>query len=333
MRAKPPEIDEAELQRLLASEWHFVATSLSFEPLGAGSHHWIASDRDGSRRFVTVDDLRLKPWLGPDLDTRFEGLKNGYAIAARLHEHGLGFVVGPIPTSRGEAFVRMNERFTVALFPFVEGSAGDFDELPETPERTAMLRMWAELHSATPEVRALATKRGFGVTLRLELEKSMRETGGEWSAGPLSRQARDWLALNRDHVIRALSAFDRVVQEVDRRGRELVITHGEPHGKNIIRSEGELHLIDWDTVALALPERDLWMLDDGTLDTFQPYVDAAGRAVDRDALTLYAMAWHLSDIALFIDLLRSRHADDADTRAALMNLDVATARLEAYIPR
>lgn len=161
----------------------------------------------------------------------------------------------------------------------------------------------------------------------------MDETDREWLGGPLSGEARKWVGLNRDYISRALMTHERVADTVTRRGDELVITHGEPHGMNIIRSSGKLHLIDWDTAGLALPERDLWMLDDGTLESFQPYVEATGRAVEREALNLYGMAWHLKDIALFIGWLRSSHADHSDTRAALANLDVAAARLEAYIPR
>jgi spectinomycin phosphotransferase len=40
----------------------------------------------------------------------------------------------------------------------------------------------------------------------------------------------------------------------------VVVTHGEPHPGNILRAAGGLYLIDWDTVGLALPERDLWMV-------------------------------------------------------------------------
>jgi spectinomycin phosphotransferase len=92
-------------------------------------------------------------------------------------------------------------------------------------------------------------------------------------------------------------------------------------------------LIDWDTVAMALPERDLWMLDDGRPDAFDAYVDATGRSVDQDAIALYGIAWHLTDIALFVELLRGSHVDDGDTRKVLADLPVAKARLAPYMPK
>ena len=333
MRAKPPEVDDADLLTVIRNEWLFDAISLTFVPVGAGSHHWVAAGRRGERRFVTVDDLDLKPWLGADFDTVFTALRNGYEIAEALRANGLEFVVAPIAANRGDVLVRLNERFTVALFPWIDGVSGDFDEPPNPDDRDRLLRMWARLHGATPAVRGRAVVRGFTVTCRVELEAAMKETDRAWLGGPLSIAARDWLASNSSRVSAALVRFDRLGSTVSAKHGELVITHGEPHGMNVITSPTGRHLIDWDTVALALPERDLWMLDDRAAGGFDAYVEASGRRVDRDALALYGMAWHLSDIGLFIDLLRGEHRDDADSQKALDGLSGAAARLRRYIPR
>ena len=333
MRAKPPEVDETELRRVISSGWNFESSSLSYAPVGAGSHHWVAADASGARRFVTVDDLELKPWLGADADTTFAGLKNAYEIAATLRVNGLDFVLAPTPTIRGDALIRLNERFTVALLRFVDGWSRDFDDTLQGQERDGALEMWARLHGATDLVRSRAFERGFGVTARTDLEAALNETDRQWTVGPLSTDARHWVSSNRLWLIRALETFDGAAAAVASRGRRLVITHGEPHGMNLIRSGSGRFLIDWDTVALALPERDLWMLDDGTPGAFRAYVELTGRQVDQDALGFYGMAWHLSDIALFVELLRGPHRDDADSRKALKDLDVAAARLTAYMPR
>jgi spectinomycin phosphotransferase len=39
-----------------------------------------------------------------------------------------------------------------------------------------------------------------------------------------------------------------------------VLTHGEPHPANLLSAGGSLLLIDWDTVGLAPPERDLSLI-------------------------------------------------------------------------
>ena len=43
-----------------------------------------------------------------------------------------------------------------------------------------------------------------------------------------------------------------------------VVTHGEPHPVNVMQTDAGRVLIDWDTVAIAPPERDLWMVICGT---------------------------------------------------------------------
>ena len=56
----------------------------------------------------------------------------------------------------------------------------------------------------------------------------------------------------------------------------MVITHGEPHPANLMLAAGRLALIDWDTVALAPPERDVSLIITGT-EGADRYQEAAGR--------------------------------------------------------
>ena len=94
--------------------------------MGAGSYHWRVTDKAGVRGFATVDDLDHKPWLGDTRDAAFDGLRGAFDASAALRGSGLQFVVAPIPTRGGESLRRLDERHTVALFPFVDGAAGEF---------------------------------------------------------------------------------------------------------------------------------------------------------------------------------------------------------------
>jgi spectinomycin phosphotransferase len=64
-------------------------------------------------------------------------------------------------------------------------------------------------------------------------------------------------------------------------------------------------LVDWDTVALGPPERDLWML-----------ADAADLEVDEAAVDFFRLTWDLADLAAFTNVLRSPHNRSADTEKA-----------------
>ena len=106
-----------------------------------------------------------------------------------------------------------------------------------------------------------------------------------------------------------LSLFDRLSADVATRSRDWVVTHGEPHGGNLMRTDEGYVLVDWDTVALAPRERDLWMLAEET----GTYNDATGHEPDEVGVNFFRLTWDLEDIAAFTGELRSPHEHDEDT--------------------
>ena len=109
------------------------------------------------------------------------------------------------------------------------------------------------------------------------------------------------------------TGFDRLV-EVTRPARaDPVITHGEPHPANLMSVDRSLVLIDWDTAALAPPERDVSLIAMGSEDPDR-YQQAAGRELHPAVITLYRLRWYLDDLASAIRLFRNRHRDTPDTR-------------------
>ena len=66
-------------------------------------------------------------------------------------------------------------------------------------------------------------------------------------------------------------------------------------------------MIDWDTVGLAEPERDLWMLDNGA-DGLAAYTETTAHPLNHVGIEFYRLAWTMSDIASFTNMFRSAHA-------------------------
>jgi spectinomycin phosphotransferase len=77
---------------------------------------------------------------------------------------------------------------------------------------------------------------------------------------------------------------------------------------------------DWDTVGLAPPERDLWMVASDTGEELRRYTNANGRPVDPAALALYRLRWALDDISIFVRQFRSAHRRTKDTEHAWLSL-------------
>jgi spectinomycin phosphotransferase len=310
MRALPEGLETSALVSVLAEGWSFDVDAADYAAVGGGSYHWVVTDHEGRRGFVTVDDLDWKPWLGETRESVYEGLRRAFDTAVALRDSGLEFVVAPIPDGSGESLRRLGPRYTIALFPFVAGRAGQFGRYEPT-ERAAFLTMLDELHRATPAVVSVANSTDFAIPGRAELEAALRDLDEPWTGGPFSERARQAVAGHVSDIVELLALGDRLAADVAARGSDWVVTHGEPHGGNVM-SIGDRHvLVDWDTVALAPPERDFWMLVDDHEEA-----EAVARGLDPVALSCFRLRWDLSDLASFTHQLRSPHAESEDTLKA-----------------
>lgn len=320
MRDLPEGLDESELIASVAEDWGLDVASARHLAVGFGSYHWVVVEVNGSRLFVTVDDLEQKEYLGQTRDAAFEGLRSAFDTALALRVAGGEFVVAPLPTPRGETVRRVDSNYSVAVFPFVEGVSRPFHESPTLEERDDLVRMLVRLHQATPSVTSMARPISIQLPGRAGLESALQELNGEWTGGPFSESARALVSRNAAGLRRLLDTFDYFSDQVVTAGMPPVITHGEPHPGNVLSTADGLVLVDWDTVGLAAPERDLWMVDSGTGRELTLYADASGRHLDTDTIATYRIRWKLDDIATFVKQFRSPHDKTADTELAWVSL-------------
>ena len=316
MKDLPEEFEPGAIIGSLAADWGFDVETVEYAPVGFGSYHWIATGSGGRRGFVTVDDLDRKPWLGDTRESTFDGLRGAFGCAVALRDSGLDFVVAPIPTRDGETVHRLGERYTVALFPFVGGHAGRHFKYDAADERAAVVTMLAQVHAATSVIQSDAPVVDLDLPGRGHLESALQEVNATWAGGPYSEPARQALAGHASDVADLLALFDRLSRDVGGRSAGWVITHGEPHPLNVMRSDGSYKLVDWDAAALAPPERDLWMLVDDDGDIGAMYQDATGHQPDPVAMDFFRLAWDLADLVAYIEVLRSHHRRSEDTEKA-----------------
>ncbi|MEW2260845.1 phosphotransferase [Streptomyces sp. NPDC047869] len=137
------------------------------------------------------------------------------------------------------------------------------------------------------------------------------------------------LAAHAGRIQEWLADFDRYVNTVRGTEANWVVTHGEPHPGNIMRSPAGRWLIDWGTVQIAPPERELWMLttaladmlgqepDRGENNVLAHYTRLTGRIATPVGIALYRMWWTLADITIFVDELRRPHGTGEDIATAL----------------
>lgn len=319
MLSRPAGLHEPDLAALLTEKWGITAGRLEYRPVGFGSHHWQA----GSDWFVTVD----QPDDGNDGFDGFDELAAALGTAQDLRAGGLPFVVAPIPTRDGAPLARMG-RFAVAVYPYVEGRSFDWAEWSSPEHRRAVLDLVIALHTTTIPTRARVDD--LRIPHRLGLT-----TGSARECGPYSRRAALLLARHRDVIQRRLAEYDELTRPPP---STVVITHGEPHPGNTMLTTGGTgdgwRLIDWDTVRLAPPERDLWSLQplDGSLEhslehSLERYEAATGYRPDPRLVELFRLRWDLADLAVTAQRFRHPHTGDADDEQSWEILQELTGQL------
>ena len=311
MRAAPDGLEVSAVAAALRDDWDFDAAVVEYAPVGGGSYHWHVTDPNGRRGFVTADDLDQKTWLGDTRDASFGGLRNAFETAAELAAHGLSFVVAPCRTRDRAPLVRLDDRYTLALFPFVDGEPGAWGGYETDADRLAVVELVAAVH----RVPVAASAVGLELSGREHLEAALRDLDVPWAGGPLAEPTREAMRAAAPVLLDLLAAADRLRAEAEARGMQSVVTHGEPHSGNIVRTSSGPVLVDWDTVALAPPERDLWMLAGGGMQEL--YEERAGLEVNAAALDYFRLSWDLKDLAEYLNVLRGTHTENDDTRAWL----------------
>jgi spectinomycin phosphotransferase len=301
VKDRPAGIADHDLMLALTGVWRLDVEGVQYAPVGAGGYHWVARSAAGSRWFVTVDDLDGKPWLGGSRDEVFQGLRGAMGTARALRDAaGLAFVAAPRPARDGGLVLRLSERYALSVFGYLDGTSGHYGEQLPAEERSGLAEMLAALHGSshagTPAHRIALPRLG-------RLEQALGELGQAWTGGPYSEPARALLADDAGGIRQALATFSDLAARFTAPPK--VITHGEPHPGNLIRTGKHLMLLDWDTVGLAPPERDLWMLPGDALDQ---YAGLTGKPVNPAGVRLYRLRWALDDIRAFTEDLRAPHS-------------------------
>ena len=313
----PPDgLSERVLTSALARGWDADMSSLAYRAVGFGSHHWEAADAAGARWFVTVDELQTKQGsLDEPLAAAFGRQRASLWAARDLRDCGAAFVVAPVLTRAGEPLARLDDRLTVALYPFVDGQSFTWGEFATPEQRSGLLELVVGVHTAPAAARRHAATDDFTVLHRDELELALNsgpEATGVADCGPYARPAARLVAEHAAGLRRALARYDELAAAARSRSSGRVLTHGEPHPGNVMLTASGWVLIDWDTVLVAPPERDLWSLDPGDGSVLRRYADATGVTPRPSLLELYRLRWDLADIAVTISRFRRPHPGSED---------------------
>jgi spectinomycin phosphotransferase len=272
--------------------WDSGLSRIEHLPVGFGAHHWEVDDATAPRLFATLD--AVEPRHTPS------SLEATYAATAALGAQ-LDFVLAPLPTLSGTYTVPLAGR-ALSATPWVDGTSGDgaLRNRAEAEETGALL---ARLHSISPPAglrtwKPLVTRR-YAAELALAL-------GRPWDAGPYGEQVRSALSDRIADIGRWVARYHRLAAQAG--DRVWVATHGEPHSANQMVTAGGRLLVDWESLMLAPPERDLRVLaQDGRVDLV---------GADWSMLEMFDLEWRLDEIASYARWFLAPHTGTASDKVA-----------------
>ena len=309
MFTRPPDLPDEVIERCLRDGWGVAVDRVEYLAAGFGSHHWVSTDW-----FVTVD-----------LDTprrSTDELLAALRTARVLSDTGMTGLVAPMPGLHGDVVWRGGP-FSVSLFPRLGASAL---EASRHPDHTAVLALLGDLHSRTESVRGIARPDSLEIVGRAELLATLGALSTPWSSGPFGEPVRELLSPRVCAIDSGLREVDGIVAGLDR--SQWVITHGEPHDRNILETPDGPVLIDWDTARIGPAARDVWHVGDGT--RADEYTELTGHVIPNEEIALYRLLWDLGEIAEYAVQFAGPHGDDEDAAIAFEGL---TESIESLLAR
>jgi spectinomycin phosphotransferase len=318
MYDEPVDLTADAIVAALVRRWSIAVSKIEYAPVGFGSYHWIATEQDGQRWFVTADSAEKVS--GREPGSAFAGLEAAYATAAALRDRGLDFVLAPEPDDAGQLLQRVAPGWVIAVFPYIEGKPAGKRHWDEEASglATRAAGQIGQLHASPPP----PTLRRFDFTIE-HRDTVLERLDETWHTGPYGEPARKLLAASREGVTALLAQYDQLVEQLLRDDEPWVVSHGEPHSANFIAgNDGGLYLIDWDTVRLAPKERDLeadWLPQPAIMAA---YYSAAGPSPPRPyAVRLFQAWWHLIDTCIFVHHFQGPHEHTADSQVCWRELN------------
>lgn len=297
MQEPPAELSDSTVLAAVRAGWDDRTDQIVHLDVGFGAHHWRAGDGVTPRLFVTYDRFGSRH--------RPETLESAYEAATALAA-ALEFVVAPLRSRQGRVLLPIGHG-ALSCTPWVAGQV--VGEGPLTDRRTALANIadLARLHACAPPGRL---RRWQPMAASELVDRLSGEADRTWRTGPFGESARRAVAA-------AMSAIQCWVRRYRVRADEAtdrpwVVTHGETHTRNQLRTEAGIRFVDWESLLLAPRERDLSTL-----------VQAGyGSEVDADPamVELFDLEWRLSEIDEYARWFAAPHAGTADDAIAYRGL-------------
>ena len=295
-----PDLSDEPIIACLRADFGLPVTQVTFLPLGADLNTAIyrATCDDGEAYFGKLRSGVFDP--------------TSVLLPQTLHEQGVKQIIVPLKTQSGQLWAHL-DRFTVVVYPFVEGHSGREVALTEGHWRE-FGRALKGLHTATlsPDLSGRIREETYSPKWREIVRTFLERIETDVFDDPAALQLAAFLRAKRDEVSDLVRRAGQLAQVLTAQPRERVLCHSDVHGSNVlIGADGAFYIVDWDDPILAPKERDLMYVGGAqgfvghtAQEQAALFYRGYGRAlVDPFALAYYRYERIVEDIAVYCQQL------------------------------
>ncbi len=226
---------------------------------------------------------------------------------ACLREQGARQVMAPLPTTGNRLWVSAHGYYWT-LYPFFEGKDG-YEVALTDAQWTALGETLRAIHAATlpPEIAGRTPREEFSPRWRDIVRRfdQQVETPG-WDDPVAERLATFWRA-NRPEIRLIVERAEELGRELRARATDFALCHGDLHPGNIlVGADGEIVIVDWDTLIFAPKEHDLMFVGSGISGSWDDAREVAlfyhgygATSLDHAALSFYRYERIVADLAVY----------------------------------
>lgn len=316
MKTDTLEIDKQRLSQAIRGAYGVSLASITFLPQGEEAYTYVGQIDADQRVFI-----RVQPTANATNLTRV------YPLLDVLHWHsGLSQVLAPYKTLVDSLSIEF-DKYTVAVFPYIDGKTLDQQGTSEADIRAAATLL-ARLHHVLIDT-AILRREDFANPFREPILYALDQaTQSTTRQTVYQRYACQLLAAERADIITTLEHMAQLQTRAKMLVSDWVITHGDPNCDNFIKDQnGVLHLTDWGDLAIGPPERDLALwTGDGFAVFLQQYAQLQPSvSLHRDIFEFYFYRWSMQEIADYATRILFRQLGQVED-------EHAWAELQDYLP-
>lgn len=293
-----PNIQDQEIVICLQDDYALDVDKISFLPLGA----------DLNTAVYRITTSRAKEYFLKLRNGEF--LEASVSVPKHLADLGMKQVIPPIATKTRQLWASLGS-FKAILYPFVEGhnamevnmSDQQWIEFGATMQRFHKVDIPQAITHGVP-------RETFSSTWRERVKTFLGRIEHEAFKEPIAERMSLFLKAKTDEILKIIKRAENLAHKLHKQPLLYILCHGDIHGWNLLLDhEGDLYVVDWDTLIFAPKERDLMFISAGLGDSGKTpleeknlfYQGYGQTEINHDAIAYYRFERIIEDIAVYCE--------------------------------